>query len=132
MANGAGKNWVRVATLVIGFRQEFGTWPTELLLPPWLILNLKKTLSPEEFGRIASRLQLTPQEPGMVACDRGGHKHTYSIDDATTEETESAINWLGGRPDWSHSGDPADKQANQASDATSEPAPGADPSAHQG
>jgi hypothetical protein len=113
MANGAGKNWVRVVNLVTGFRKEFGVWPVELFLPSWLIQNLKEALLPEEFERIASRLQLTPQEPGMVAGDRNGRRHTYSIDDTTAEETESAIRWLGGRPDWSHSGDLADRQANQ-------------------
>jgi hypothetical protein len=56
MPNGVERNYIRFLSVLEGFYVRFGSWPTRLHLPAYIIDYLPKFLTQEEFSKIDEKL----------------------------------------------------------------------------
>ena len=98
MPNGESKNWIRFQITLESFFFRFGHWPSEIRLTPSFIGELEEKFSTADFGKIRSKIRLTPDaENPFLALDDMGNRHDYRLSGsvAPVDILGSAQTWLG-------------------------------------
>ena len=74
MANGEGRNWIRVSVALDGFYAKYGRWPTRVRLDRGMLDDLRDRLfSPKRWARVVSKLRFDVQKDvGVIAEDDHG------------------------------------------------------------
>ena len=98
MPNGSNKNFVRMCLTINGFHARYGTWPTTVRVPPFVVPELRDhILGPEAFARVELKIRVIPQEGTFVAEDEGGGRFDYDADHDSIPAYPKidAREWLG-------------------------------------
>src|SRR5688572_24138566 len=97
MPNGHDKNWIRLCAALEGFRMRHGRWPTRVRLWPGALADIRDhLLTPEDFAKVAAKLQLIPEDAPMIAEDDTGAMYNYGEEGFPNQRpTPRAIEWLG-------------------------------------
>jgi len=75
MPNGGDKNFVRLCAAIDGFRARYKAWPTAVRLFPTALIDLRDdVLGADAFEKLQSKIQLVPDEAGMIAEDGTGRR----------------------------------------------------------
>ena len=74
MANGG--SWDRFWFTIMGFRSEYGRWPTRVLWPSVVRDSVEKRLGPEDLLRLRERLTLIDSFD-LAAEDASGARYDY-------------------------------------------------------
>ena len=86
-----GGSWDRFWFVLVGFRNEFGHWPTRVRLPIHVVEALAAHLSPTDRAKVEAKLELVPGD-ALVAEDDEGARYEYM--GPTTPLQERPSDWL--------------------------------------
>ena len=97
MPNGDDKNLMRLYMAINGFRARYGSWPTTVRMFPPSLEDLRDyVLGPKQFALLAAKLQIVPDEVGMIAEDAKGRTFDYGSEGSSDREPDlHAEDWLG-------------------------------------
>jgi len=98
MPNGVERNYIRFLSVLEGFYVRFGSWPTRIYLPPYIIDYLPKFLTQEEFSRIEEKLELIADDKLIVAEDNEGRRHDFMKEGFPSHADVKPSQWLGINP----------------------------------
>jgi hypothetical protein len=88
-----GGNWDRFWLVLLGFRGQFGRWPTRLVAPRVVQDALAAHLSPSEIAKVKTKLEIVLGD-ALIAQDIAGLEYRYS-DPPERRPGEDPQEWLG-------------------------------------
>jgi hypothetical protein len=72
-----GGSWDRFWFTIMGFRAEYGRWPTRVLLPSGVRDVVEAHLKPDDRARLKEKLSILPAT-ALAAEDESGARYDYT------------------------------------------------------
>jgi hypothetical protein len=99
MPNGGDKNLQRLIAACAAYKKRYRQWPTHARFAPPILHNLAEILTPEDFTRLASLLELrSSQKEGVSVGGRPGVVRYTGEAEWDPELFSEANRWLGVQP----------------------------------
>lgn len=90
-----GGSWDRFWFVLVGYRVQFGEWPTQLTIPDVVQEALSAHLSQSDLDKIRSKLDLV-EGMELIARDSAGREYRYQGPPERRPDADPQV-WLGVR-----------------------------------
>ena len=89
-----GGNWDRFWFVIMGFRVEYGRWPTRVIAPEVTAQDVKRHLGASGLARLRQRLTIEASDFGLSALDESGARYDYN-GPVVCDLHQERMDWFG-------------------------------------